>query len=248
MRALQGAEKKIPHIIHYFWFGGGNKSENVEKCIASWKRFCPDFEIREWNESNYDVHKHPFMEKAFNDKKWAFVSDYARLDVLYTYGGIYLDTDVEVIKDLSPLCEQAGYMGFETDELIGDGQGFGFSAGHPILRDMMNEYTDLDEYIESPKLRTKVLKTHGLKLNGSFQNVEDVAVYPTDYFCPLDYRTGKTVITPNTYSIHHFDGSWKSGNTRKYVALMRLCGKIFGAKKGFEIYQKLMVLKGRLIK
>ncbi len=130
----------IPHKIHYFWFGSGEKSKEVIKCIDSWKKNCPDFEIIEWNETNYDIHKHPFMEKAYEEKKWAFVSDYARLDILYNIGGIYLDTDVEVIKDLAPLCSNEAYMGFESPELVNDGHGFGCSPGMEIFKEMLDVY------------------------------------------------------------------------------------------------------------
>ena len=116
------ANELIPKKFHYFWFGNGEKPDSVLKCIESWKKYCPDFEIIEWNENNYDIHKHPFMEKAYQEKKWAFVSDYARLDVLYEHGGIYLDTDVEILKDFSPLCVNQAYIGFERPDLVNDGQ------------------------------------------------------------------------------------------------------------------------------
>ena len=238
----------IPHIIHYFWFGGAPKPKEVNKCIASWKKFCPDFEIREWNEDNYDIHKHPFMEKAYQDKKWAFVSDYARLDILHQYGGIYLDTDVEVIKDLSPLCNHEGYMGFERADLVGDGAGFGFTKEMPVLEEMMACYDGLDEYIESPKLRTKVFAEHGLILDGSKQTVANVEIYPMDYFCPKNFRTGIIKLTENTYSIHHFDGSWKSGNKNFYTGLMRGCNRIFGEKNGQKIFEGLMSVKDTIKK
>ena len=237
----------IPHIIHYFWFGGAPKPKEVNKCIDSWKKFCPHFEIREWNEDNYDIHKHHFMEKAYQDKKWAFVSDYARLDILHQYGGIYLDTDVEVIKDITPLCKNEGYMGFESAEVVGDGAGFGFAKGMPVLKEMMACYDELDEYIESPKLRTNVLVAHGLKLDGSRQTVADIEIYPVDYFCPKNYNTGILKITENTYSIHHFDGSWKEGKTAKlYLALMRGLNRTFGEKNGHEMFMSLMEQKNKI--
>ena len=238
----------IPHIIHYFWFGGAPKPKEVNKCIASWKKFCPDFEIKEWNEDNYDIHKHPFMEKAYQDKKWAFVSDYARLDILHQHGGIYLDTDVEVIRDLTPLCEHDGYMGFERTDLVGDGAGFGFAKGMPVLQEMMACYDDLQEYVESPKLRTKVLTEHGLKLDGTKQTVAGVEIYPIDYFCPKNFRTGLINLTENTYSIHHFDGSWKSGNKAFYTGLMRGCNRILGEKNGQKVFEVRMNIKDTIKK
>lgn len=236
----------IPKKIHYFWFGGGQKPSSVQKCIDSWHKNCPDFEIIEWNESNYDIHKHPFMEKAFQDKKWAFVSDYARLDVLLENGGIYLDTDVEVIKDLSPLCSHQAYIGFEKNDLIGDGQGFGGAAGFPIFQEMLACYDGLDEYIESPKLRTNVLLRHGLKTDGSRQQVDGMEIYPVDYFCPKSWETGRIKITSNTYSIHHFDGSWHGKSGKKYIVLMRLLNRLFGIEKGSKVFEQIIQIKDRL--
>ncbi len=182
--------KQIPKVIHYFWLGGAEKPESVKKCIESWKKNCPDFEIKEWNESNYDVHKHPYMEKAYREKRWAFVPDYGRLDVMYNYGGIYLDTDVEVLKDLSPLCEYKAFKGFENEKFVNDGQGFGCVPGLPIFLEMMacydgNEPYDVSNgnvtYIESPRLCTKVLLRHGIKQDDSRQKVDEIEILQTDY-------------------------------------------------------------------
>ncbi len=246
---------RIPKVIHYFWLGGGEKPESVKKCIDSWRKYCPDFEIKEWNESNYDVHKHPYMDKAFREKKWAFVSDYARLDVLYNYGGIYLDTDVEVIKDLSPLCEFKAYIGFENSEYVNDGQGFGCIAGLPILKALIACYegkepydysSGAEEYIECPILCTKVLTSYGLKQDGSRQKIEDVEILPVDYLCPLDYATGKINITGNTYSIHHFDASWHGKGAKKAQKLMQYINRLFGKKLGTTLFRKIMSFKDRL--
>ncbi len=236
----------IPKKIHYFWFGGGEKPASVRRCIDSWHKYCPDFEIIEWNEHNYDINKHPFMAKAVNDKKWAFATDFARLDVLIRYGGIYLDTDVEIIKDFTPLCSQKAFIGFEKDDLIGDGQGFGGVPDFPIFKETISVYDGLEEYIESPKLRTKILLNHGLKLDGSRQQIDEIDIYPVDYFCPKSWGTGYINITPNTYSIHHFDGSWHGKGGKKYIILMRLLNRIFGVKKGTDIFTALISIKDKL--
>ena len=248
----------IPKIIHYFWLGGSPKSETVEKYIESWKRNCPEFEIREWNETNYDIHKHPFMEKAYNEKKWAFVSDYARLDVLYEFGGIYLDTDVEVIKDLSPLCVYKAFEGFENPKLVNNGQGFGCEAGMPIIKEMMKLYDGDSPYEliegksvpkESPKICTEVLVRQGLKQDGSRQTVGDVEILPVDYLCPMNYKTGRVKITENTYSIHHFSGSWHTGKTsRLYLKYMRFLNIVFGEKLGDKLYNGSMKAKDNIKK
>lgn len=240
------ANELIPKKFHYFWFGNGEKPDSVLKCIESWKKYCPDFEIIEWNENNYDIHKHPFMEKAYQEKKWAFVSDYARLDVLYEHGGIYLDTDVEILKDFSPLCANQAYIGFERPDLVNDGQGFGGMQHFPLFKEMLACYDDLDEYIESPKLRTKVLLYHGLKQDGARQNVAGMEIYPIDYFCPKSFATGRINKTDNTYSIHHFDGSWHGKNGMKYIQLMRLLNRMFGIKNGQKIFEGLMEFKDKL--
>lgn len=243
---------QIPRVIHYFWFGGGEKSESVKKCIESWKDKCPDFGIKEWNESNYDIYKNAFMENAYTQKMWAFVTDFARLDVLFQYGGIYLDTDVEVLKDLSPLCKYRAFMGFENDESVADGLGFGFVPGHHIVREMMDYYLEdqgeeggngQKEFIESPRLRTEVLVRHGLKQDGTRQSVEDVEILPSDYLCPLDSATGRLNITENTYSIHHFDASWHGEGAKRAQALLWRINRIFGKKLGMKIFGGIMTFK-----
>lgn len=249
------SELLIPKTIHYCWFGGKPKPESVQKCIDSWKKYCPDFEIKEWNETNYDVHKHPYMEKAYQEKKLAFVPDYARLDIMYNHGGIYLDTDVEVIKDLTPLCELKAFKGFETSQAVNDGQGFGCMPGLPIFKEMIACYDGEEPYelidgklqnIESPRLCTKVLLRHGLKLDGSRQKVADVDIFPAEYFCPKSFTTGKIKITKNTYSIHHFDASWKDKGEQKYIALMRFLNRLFGEEKGPKVLEKIMILKDKI--
>lgn len=250
-------KQQIPHVIHYCWFGGKAKPDSVLKCIESWKKYCPDFEIKEWNESNYDVHKHPYMEKAYLNHRWAFVSDYARLDIMYENGGIYLDTDVEVIKDLSPLCKCSGYIGFETNDKVNDGQGFGCVAHLPVIKEMLDcyegdePYEIIDgkqEYSESPKLRTRVLLKHGLKLDGTRQQVADMDILTVDYLCPKDFQSGRMKLTSNTFSIHHFDGSWHGGNAQFYVKLRQFLVRTFGEKRGLDLFNRSMVAKDALKK
>lgn len=245
----------IPKIIHYFWTGGEIKPESVQKCIESWKKNCPDFEIREWNEDNYDVHSHPYMDEAYNKKKWAFVTDYARLDVLVRFGGIYLDTDVEVLKDLSPLCQYRAFIGFENPQKTNDGQGFGCEPSMPVFREMLEcydgnspfEVTDgVLNYVESPKLRTKVLLAHGLILDGSRQCVDGVEVFPVDYFCPLNFDTGRLMVTENTFSIHHFDSSWKGKNAAIYNKIRQYLNRMFGVERGKQLFMKMIQTKDLL--
>jgi len=239
----------IPKIIHYCWFGGKEKPESVKRMIDSWKKSCPDFEIKEWNESNYDIDKHPFMRLAKERGKWSFVSDYARLDILYENGGIYLDTDVELLKSLEPLCSYKGFIGFERDDLVNDGQGFGGERGLPVLKEMLAVYDEKSfEYgfVESPILRTEVLSRHGLVKDGKEQTVADMRILPKDYLCPRNYYTGRIEITDNTYGIHYYDGTWKNKKEKRYEGLMRFLCKTFGIKTGHRLFEKLMIFKDRI--
>ena len=151
----------IPKKIHYCWFGENEKPLLVIECIKSWQKYCPDYEIMEWNSKNYDVHKNKYMEQAYQAKRWGFVSDYARLDIIYQYGGIYLDTDVELIRSLDDLLETDGYIGFEKkvdeecDEVyVNTGQGFGASAFHPVVKAMMDIYKEIDLLRRKTKFKT----------------------------------------------------------------------------------------------
>lgn len=220
----------IPKIIHYCWFGRNPKPADVLKCIESWKKYLPDYEIREWNEDNYDVHKCQYMSDAYTEKKWAFVSDFCRLDVVYEYGGIYLDTDVEVIKPFGRLLEHKMFCGFESrdwqmqkkwnmdmEESVAFGLGFGAIKRHPILKEMIDLYYSLHFYNEDgslnllscPVYQTQVLVKHGLIQNGETQKYEGGVAFSAEYFCPQSNITNKMLfLTKNTYSIHHFSNSW----------------------------------------
>ena len=206
----------IPKIIHYCWFGGNPLPELAQKCIASWKNFCPDYEIKEWNESNYNVRKIPYISQAYDAKKYAFVSDYARFDILYEYGGIYLDTDVELIKPLDELLKHGAFCGVEQPGALNAGLGMAAPAEMPIFREILDSYQS-DQFINADKtynLKTVVVrvsdifKKYGFSNNEEIQEVAWFRIYPKEYFCPKDIISGEVNITDNTYSIHHFDASW----------------------------------------
>ena len=207
---------KIPKTIHYCWFGGNPLPDLAKKCIASWRKFCPDNEIKEWNEKNYDVRKIPYIAQAYDAKKYAFVSDYARFDILYEYGGIYLDTDVELIKPLDKIINQGAFLGLEAPRLINAGLGMATPAKTPILREILNSYqsdifTNTDGSYNLKTVVTRVsdiFKKHGFSDKTEFQKVAGFTIYPIEYFCPKNILTGELFITNNTYSIHHFDASW----------------------------------------
>lgn len=208
----------IPKIIHYCWFGGKPIPEKNKKCINSWKEFCPDYEIIEWNESNYDVKKNKYMIEAYNSQNWGFVPDFARLDIIYNYGGIYLDTDVEIIKSLDPLLNEKAFMGFEDGYHVSPGLGFGAEKGNSTVKMIMDAiYKDRAFILSdgnydttaSPKMNTAFLIQLGLKTDNSMQLINNsLKILPKDYLCPKDFFSGKLCVTNNTYSIHHFDGSW----------------------------------------
>lgn len=206
----------IPKIIHYCWFGGNPLPDSARRCIASWRRFCPDYEIIEWNESNYDVNKIPYMQQAYACRKWSFVSDYARLDIIYQHGGIYLDTDVELLRPLDSLRDYESFMGFENGGHVASGLGFGAAPGNAILREMMDLYEQLSflredgsaDLTPTPVFSTQVLLRHGLVQNNTRQQLDGMEIFPAEYFCPLNFRTGKKCLSRRSYSIHWYDSSW----------------------------------------
>lgn len=213
----------IPKIIHYCWFGRNPLSELAEKCIASWKKYCPDYQIIQWNEDNYDLnHCCGFVRQAYEEKKWAFVSDYVRLDVVNQYGGIYLDTDVELLTSLDDMMKDCkGWFAFEKEDIINSGLGFASEADSEILRDMINCYHQMVfdsnrmSAFSCPVINTRVLVQHGAKANNQFQMLEGYKLLPTDYMCPKSFFTGKNEYTKNTISIHHYNNSWMDEKERK---------------------------------
>lgn len=209
----------IPKIIHYCWFGDAPKPESVQKCINSWKKYCPDFEIREWTEKDFDVTQNPYTQQAYDAKIWGFVPDYIRLWIVYNYGGVYLDTDVQILRSFEPLLSNYAFAGFEKDtgNYVNLGQGFGAEPGNPIIAQNMHFYDDLKflqddgtyNRVPSPIYTTKILQEHGLNRDLDItQQLENITIYPADYFCPKSFSTGIIERTPNTFSIHHFDASW----------------------------------------
>ena len=229
----------IPKIIHYCWFGRGEKPELAKKCIASWRKFCPDFALREWNEDNCDVRAMPFMAEAYDAGKFAFVSDVVRLLVLEKFGGVYLDTDVEILQDFSPLLHDKGFLGFENENFVNSGQGMAAEAHHPVVQAMLAEYQTLHfrnpdgslNAVGCPRLNTDVLERFGLVRNGQEQVVAGLRIYPADRFNPLDSATGRLNKTDHTYSIHWYAMSWLPRRARLKARLGRLARRITGYRK-----------------
>lgn len=238
---------KIPKIIHYCWVGGNPKPQSVLYCIKSWKRCCPDYEIREWNESNYDFTKNEYMRQAYEAKKWGFVPDYARLDIVYEHGGIYLDTDVEMVRSFDELLNHESFFGFEdTGEgsyFVACGLGFGASKHNKLIK-MLRDYYDSVQFYNSdgtlnlkpaPRHNTPIFAEFGAKMNNSLQEIDGNVFYPAEYFCPKVFKTGKLRVTQKTYSIHHFSASWMDDAIRSEIEhVQKICLR-FGDRLGHII-------------
>lgn len=245
----------IPKIIHYCWVGGAPKPPSVLYCIESWKKYCPDYEIREWNEENYNFFKNEYMRQAYEAKKWGFVPDYARLDIVYQYGGIYLDTDVEIIKNFDGLLKQDAFMGFEEtgigEYFVNCGQGFGATPGNPVIKAARDLYDQLNfrnkdgsiNQLASPHYTTQALRQFGLIQKNSYQQLEGVTIYPTEVLCPKNFTTGKINITKDTFSIHHFTASWLDDQIKKDLEHQSKIKNKFGEKLGSKILYGQSVLE-----
>lgn len=215
----------IPKTIHYCWFGRNPLPPLAVKCIKSWKKFCPDYKIIEWNEDNFDISSSPlYVQQAYEAKKWAFVTDYVRLFVVYEHGGIYLDTDVELIKSLSSLLNYSAYFGFETSPYIATGLGFGAEKNASVLQDLMTDYNDIPFMLDDgtcdltpcPVRNTKVLERYGLIADGSTQLLDgNIQILSSEWLCPYYAWSGKTRRTKNTISIHWYSASWETDDYQK---------------------------------
>ena len=234
----------IPKVIHYCWFGKGELPKITKKCIKSWKKYCPDYEIICWNEDNFDLQQNLYMQQAYQAGKWAFASDYARLKVLYDHGGVYLDTDVELIKPIDDLLENSGFMGFDEKGLMCTGLGFGVEKGNAIVGEFLKDYEDISfvlpdgsyDLTPCPNRNTDTLKRLGMDVNNKNQTFMETVFLPREYLCPMDYYTGKKTITEKTYSIHHYSASWTSSVTKRTTRIKR----IIGVKMYDKIYGKFL--------
>lgn len=236
----------IPKIIHYCWFGRNPLPELALKCIESWKKYLPDYEIKEWNEDNFDVNMIPYTAEAYAAKKYAYVSDYARLWVLYQYGGIYFDTDVEVIRPIDDILARGPFMGCEKDasELgrypdVAPGLGMATLPQMSFIKSLMDIYTQLSFYEENQNRDKGVYKTiveytsellleKGLVAQDGIQEIDGFVIYPKEYFNPL-HHVNQLSITPNTRSIHHYAGTWISSKDKLKKKIIKLLGaKLYG--------------------
>lgn len=249
----------IPRVIHYCWFGGKQLPDLAKKCIDSWKQYCPNYKIVEWNESNFDVNISQYTKEAYNEKKWAFVSDYARFWILYHFGGIYIDTDVELIKKIDDLVEAGAFMGCEPalqdmnpdkdidglQYLVNPGLGFGAPAGHPFLEKIIKYYDSRSFYKSSGEFdlmtvvqsTTAFLKKDGFIGSNKIEQVAEINIYPADYFCPKNYFTGELCITENTRSIHHYTASWQNDGEKKQFEVLRKLNNIMGKRAAHRVWR-----------
>lgn len=244
----------IPKIIHYCWFGRGAKSELIEKCIKSWREIMPDYEIIEWNEDNFDVNLIPYTKEAYDNKRYAFVSDVARLHVIYHHGGIYLDTDVEVIRKFDDLLNQEAFFGFEDEKAVNSGLAFGAVKGNLLVKEMLADYNDVHFQLPNgdlnltacPVRNTNVLLNYGLVQNNQTQKLGNVTIYSTEYFCPKDYLTGEINFTENTYSIHLYNASWHSKYEHKRQLIRQKYIRKYGKEKGQIVFDMKMQKKAKI--
>lgn len=239
----------IPKIIHYCWFGKKDKTDLAKKCIASWKEKLPDYQIIEWNEDNFDVKKLKFTREAYKIGKYAFVADVARLYALYNFGGIYLDTDVEVIKTFDDFLDKEGFIGYEDnrDLICLQTAVIGSCIGNPLIEEFLDYYKDKSFILKNGefdittnvKILLEILKSKNIELNNKYINYNDILhIYPKDFFCPKDPEDNIN-LTENTVCIHYYSGSWCRVIPKKHRKLVSIIGE--------ELYYKLGEIKKKIL-
>ena len=231
----------IPKKIHYCWFGRNPKPKLAEKCIASWKKYCPGYESIEWNEDNFDINMNGYTKMCYEQKKYAFLSDYVRLLVVAEHGGIYFDTDVELMKPIDALLKNDAFFGFETPEYVASGLGFGSVPHGRAIEAMVAEYDFLLDGTQGtrgcPRLNTSALVKLGLAQDGSYQTVADAVILPVDYLNPYESATGRINRTANTVSVHWYSAAWMSRKQKLRSTIMRPLHRIFGVD-AFKRFRK----------
>ena len=231
----------IPKTIHYCWFGRGELTPLAKKCIASWRQFFPDYEIKEWNEDNFDVNCIPYTADAYKAGKYAFVSDYARFWVLYHFGGVYFDTDVEVIKPIDDVLEKGPFMGFEmlgVRPAVNPGLGLAAEPEMSLYKTVLGRFVQISFQTENGSLNpytmipmvTDLLKERGLVCNGAIEQVAGITIYPPDWFNPFDDATGRLRNTENTRTIHWYAKSWLPAEPAWKTWTKRLLRRLFGTE------------------
>ena len=232
-------KNEIPRIIHYCWFGGKEKPEIVKRCIKSWKDILVDYEIKEWNESNFDINSNLFVKQAYEAGKFAFVSDFVRVNALYNYGGIYLDTDVEVFKSFDDLLENDSFWGFEEKNYIATST-IGCKKGNKLIKEFLSKYDDKKFIFENGQenletnvsIVSEIISSLGVEMNNKYQKIEGLATfYPQEYFSPYDYINCYSKATSNTYAIHHFYKSWLPTSVKIKSVIKKVIAKFIGGER-----------------
>lgn len=231
----------IPKIIHYCWFGRNPLPTSAQKCIDSWRKFLPDYEVKEWNEVNFDVNTIPYTQQAYEAQKYAFVSDYARFWILYHHGGLYFDTDVEVIKSFDGIVARGAFMGLEIDGTIkgtkiaiNPGLGLGAEAGLPVYQEILKRFAKMEYYGTDGKrssytmipMVTELFVKNGLRDNGQVQSICNVTIYPQRFFNPYNGITEKLSISPDTHSIHWYSATWMDPKLKWITKIKKIIRKI----------------------
>lgn len=221
-------------ILHYCWFGGAPLPESAKRYMETWKKFCPDYEIKRWDESNFDVNSVPFVAEAYAAKKWAFVSDYVRAYALYREGGLYVDTDVEFIKGIDDLTDTS-FIGFESPDFVAPGLILYAATQHEVFfRKVLDRYDKLHfsvdrmEDITCPVIYTQALLEDGMRPDNSLQKVGELTVYPMEYFQPMGKNRKKVFVTENTRTVHHYDASWFNKREKQYLNYRKKYGEKMG--------------------
>lgn len=233
----------IPKVIHYCWFGGKPMSAMQKKCMKTWKKYCPEYELKLWNEENFDLQSCDYVREAYEAGKWAFVSDYARFRILYEQGGIYLDTDVELVRPLAELEQDGCFMGCEEPGIVAPGLIIGAPAGDPVMKELLDGYAgrhfvredgtrDLTTVVD---YATGILKERGLRETDEIQQLNEITVYPPRFFCPRSMKTGKVELKKDTFSIHRYAASWETPENRLRGKVYRTLRRVLGEKTAEKI-------------
>nr|WP_026694378.1 glycosyltransferase [Peribacillus kribbensis] len=229
---------KIPKIIHYCWFGGKEKPPLIKRCISSWEQILSDYEIKEWNENSFDLNSNDYVRDAYKAGKFAFVSDFVRVFALYNYGGIYLDTDVEVFKSFNEFLHYDSFWGFEQENYVATST-IGAAKANQIIEKFLNSYNERDfikedgtlDTFTNVALITKILKELGVKPNGEKQDLPGMGIFfPQTYFSPYDYINCRKIISDNTYAMHHFYKSWLPFSSRVKGLIKNVLAAIIGGE------------------
>lgn len=236
----------IPKVIHYIWLGGKPLPKIAEKCIKSWKKYCPNYEIKRWDESNIDLESCSYAKEAYDAKKYAFTADYFRFDILFKEGGIYLDIDVELLKPLDSFLNDSAIMSFENDKAIAPGLILACEKGCESFSEIIDLYKKDRFILEDGSYNletvcdkiTKYLLNFGLELNNKNQKVKEFSIYSSEYFCPKSLSDGKIRKTENTVAIHYYFASWQTKSNKFKSKILQFIKRILGEKTVNKIKSK----------